>query len=150
MIKSPTATAPQPWQPSDFLPWTPISDISRLTHLIIFHLYTDPLYQLFLHAAKSVETRCGKICCVQQTAVHIHTYCLSLTCRQPLHCASHLHTNRYLNTKHKYTHISALAIKPPWTWAKLTAKAVWVMNQGEDQREARDRWANAGTARWCL
>lgn len=49
-----------------------------------------------------------------------------------------------------HAHTSTLAIKQPWTWAKLTAKAVWVMNQGKDQRGARDRWANASTARWCL
>lgn len=112
---SPAATALQPEQPSDSLPRMPISVCGLWTILIMFHLHMDPL---FPHAATAVETRCGKSCSVRQTATHIHTYCTSHTCQQPLpwplHCTWHLHTNGHITN----THASALPIKQSWSWAK--------------------------------
>lgn len=118
MIISPPATAPQPEQPSDSLP------ISACLCIDASH-YLLSLYKSTLSALPSCSYSCGNMLWQKQqcTATHIHTYCTSHTCRQPLpsslYCGSHLPTNRHMNTN---THTSAPAIKHFWSWARAHSK----------------------------
>lgn len=115
---------------------------------IIFHLYMDRLHQSCCYACGNMLWLKLQVTENSNTHPHTHTHCTSHTWWQPLpwppHCACHRTTNRHMDANN--THL----LRPSNTSdpePRLTAKASWVMNQGEDQRSARDGWAEASTAK---
>ncbi len=151
MIISSAATAPQPEQPSDSLPWTPISACLWIN---ASH-YLSSLYRSTQSALPPCCSGCGNM--LWQKLQHTHTantsthilYITYVSTTLPLAPTlrpppSHRHTQAQIHT-HLLRPSNTSDPEP-----RLTAKAGWVMNQGEDQRRVRDRWAKASSARWCL
>lgn len=115
--------------------------------------YLSSLYRSTPSALLSCCYACGNMLWLklQDAATHIHTY---------THTVHHIHVDNPSPGPHTApatftptdtrTQIHTHLLQPLNTSdpePRLAAKAGWVMNQGEDQRRTRDRWAKASTAR---
>lgn len=101
------------------------------------------LLRLWKHAV-------GKLQCTANGNTHTHMVYITYMSTNPPgpHTASATFT-----ASDTWAQIYTNLLRPSNTFdpePRLTAKTGWVMNQGKDQRRARDRWAKASTARWCL
>lgn len=120
----------------------------------MFHLYTDPLNQLSPPCCYGCgNTLWRKLQHTANSNTNTHTHSVhhmdvDRPLPWPLQRAGHLHSRH--TRGHKYTHICS------------GHQTLLILSQGSQQRRdewwikariragARDRWAKASTARWCL